>query len=169
MQILLSAIRASGDYRLRDYVWASIVTALLPAVIAGLVMWLVPAGCDIRGDASVYRWTCLLPGLLIVVPAAVGLCLPIAMYLNRHLGHRFPDGWLATILAVGFFTQLVLVGAYLLFLEPAYRRLMLWEIALIPQPFVAGAISGGVYWATLNLRACGRASNTMVDGQPDDS
>lgn len=114
-------------------------------------MWLVPAGCDIRGDASVYRWTCMLPGLMIVVPAAIALCLPIAMYLNRRLVHRFPDGWIATILTVGVFTHLILVGGYLLLLEPPYRGLMFWEIAFIPQPFVAGAIAGGVYWATLQL------------------
>lgn len=151
MRLFASAIRASGEYKLRDYVQACVVTAIVPAITAWLFMELVPTGCDIRGDPSVYRWTCLLPDLMIAVPAVVAFCLPLAINFNRRLGHGFPDGWLMTTLAVGFVAHLALVGGYLLFVEPAYRSMLLGELAFIPQPFVAGAIAGGIYWVTLNL------------------
>jgi hypothetical protein len=61
-----------------------------------------------------------------------------------------PDGWLAFIPAAGVCTQIVLCGGYLLMLGAAYRELFLAEILFIPQPFVAGAISGAVFWVTLN-------------------
>jgi hypothetical protein len=35
-------------------------------------------------------------------------------------------------------------------LGAAYGELFLAEILFIPQPFVAGAISGAVFWITLN-------------------
>jgi hypothetical protein len=151
-----SAIWATGDYRPRDYILASVVTVLVPAFISGLLMWLVPGGCELRKDASDYRWTCLLPGLMIMVPAVVALCLPFAININRRLGRRFPDGWFVTILAVGAVTQLTFIGGFLLLLDPAYRGLLLNEIAFFPQPFVAGTIAGCIYWVALNIRVGGR-------------
>ena len=151
MQIVNSAIRTSGQRQHKVYILAAIVAAIVPTVAAALFVWLVPAGCDIRGDAAIYRWTCLLPGLLIVVPVAVAFLLLLANLLNHRSGHRYPDGWLVTILGAGLLTQLILIGSYLLVLDPAYRGLMLGELMLIPQPFVAGAISGTVFWLTLHL------------------
>ena len=93
----------------------------------------------------------MLPGLLIVVPAGVAILLLIASFLNERSGRRFPDGWLVTIIAVGLLTQVVLVGGYLLALDPAYRGGLLGELLLVPQPFAAGAIAGAVFWVTLHL------------------
>jgi hypothetical protein len=115
------------------------------------LFWLVPAACDIGLDKSTYRWTCLLPGLLIVVPPALALVLPIASVINRRSGNHFPKGWLVTSAVAGLLTQIVLVGAYLLALDPAYRGMMLMELIFVPQPFVAGAVAGTVFWITLNL------------------
>lgn len=63
---------------------------------------------------------------------------------------KAPDGWLVTPLFAGFFTQVVLIGAYLIALDPAYRTRLFGEIAFVPQPFVAGATAGVVFWLTLH-------------------
>lgn len=150
MRMFDSAIRTAGAAPPMALLPAAIVTALLPPVAAGLYRWLVPAGCDMGLEAATYRWTCLFPGLLFVVPTAIALLLGIVSYLNQRLGRRLPDGWLVTAAAAGLITQIVLLGSYLLILEPAYRGSMLGELLLIPQPFVAGAVAGAVFWITLN-------------------
>ena len=144
-------IDSSSRYSLQVHILAALVTAVIPAAAAALFLWLVPSACDFQETKATYRWTCLLPGLLIVVPAAVGLLLSAIGYLTRRSGHRFPGGWLALTVATGLMTQLILTGAYLLALEPAYRGMMLRELLVIPQPFVAGAIAGAVFWMALQL------------------
>ena len=145
-----SALRIPESPQLRDHVRAALVTALLPAAAAALFLWLAPRGCDIRGDVAIYRWTCLLPGLLLVVPLGVALLLPPLLIVGRRRVPPVPDGWLVTILATGAATELVFLRAYFLYLDPAYRALFLKEALLIPQPFVAGAIAAGVYWLVLS-------------------
>jgi len=156
VKICRFAIRTQAPHSVTDHVWAVVATALAPTATAAILIWLFPAGCDIRGSATVYRWTCLLPGLLITVTPAVALLLPIAYTLNNRLTRPFPDGWLVIALAVGILTQVVLSGAYLFALDAAYRELFLAEVIFIPQPFVAGAIAGAVYWAALHWSARGR-------------
>jgi len=85
------------------------------------------------------------------VPIAVAMLLPVAVVLNRRLTRPFPDGWVVTTLSVGLVTQVLLSGFYLIALGPAYRRIFMAEVIFIPQPFVAGATAGAVYWATLHL------------------
>lgn len=92
----------------------------------------------------------MLPGLLVVTPIGVAVLAPIVWTLNRRWARPLPDGWLAFIPAAGVCTQIVLCGGYLLMLGGAYGELFLAEILSIPQPFVAGAISGAVFWVTLN-------------------
>ncbi len=106
------------------------MTALLPAAAAALFLWLAPRGCDIRGDVAIYRWTCLLPGLLLVVPLGVALLLPPLLIVGRRRVPPVPDGWLVTILATGAATELVFLSAYFLYLDPAYRALFLKEALL---------------------------------------
>lgn len=130
---------------------AALVAAVLPSAAAALYLWLVPAGCDMRLDEATYRWTCLLPGLLIVVPAVVAILLSITNLLNNQIGRRLPDGWLVTTLAIGLLTQVILSGTYLLALDHAYRGRMMAEIIFAPQPFVAGAIAGLISWLTLHV------------------
>ena len=126
------------------------MTATALPLLAALYLWQVPMGCDLPTDPATYRWTCLLPGLLVVTPIGVAVLAPIVLMLNRRQARPLPDGWLAFIPAAGVCTQIVLCGGYLLMLGAAYRELFLAEILFIPQPFVAGAISGAVFWITLN-------------------
>jgi hypothetical protein len=144
------ALRTSKRYTAIDYARAAILTALVPTTLAALLLWWVPGGCDLRGSPAVYRWTCLLPGLLLVVPVPVALLLPVAFALNHRWARLFPAGWLVTILTVGILTQAVLSFGYLLALNPAYRGLFLAEVLFIPQPFIAGVISGAVFWVALH-------------------
>jgi len=151
MRIFSSSIRASRQSQPGAFIPAAIVTAVLPSAAAAVYLWLVPAGCDMRLDAATYRWTCLLPGLLIVVPAVVAILLSVANLLNNRIGRRLPDGWLVTTLAVGLLTQVILSGAYLLALDHACRGRMMGEIISVPQPFVAGASVGLIFWLTLHV------------------
>ncbi len=151
MQIFSSAIRASGDYDPKATLLGALATAVVLPVASFLWMWLVPAGCDIRGDAALYRWTCLLPGLLVVVPTALAAILALATFLNHRSERRFPDGWLVTVLGAGILTHVVLIGSYLIALGPAYHSMFV-EVLLVPQPFVAGVIAGTVFWVTLQMK-----------------
>jgi hypothetical protein len=133
----------------RDYLRAAIVTALVPSVAGAILLWLVPPGCDLRGDPEFYRWTCLFPGLLIPVSIALAVLLPMAILLNRRFGRPVPDGWLATILIAAAATQAVCVGGYAVMLGPAYAGLFLKEMFFVPQPFLCGAVAAGVFSTAL--------------------
>ncbi len=93
-----------------------------------------------------------MPGLLLVVPVAVAIVLTITTLLNRRRSHPMPDGWLATVLAAGILTQVVLTGAYLIAAGPAYMGALMGQAILIPQPFVAGAVAAAVFWTALHGR-----------------
>jgi hypothetical protein len=151
VSLVAGALRSRHGARPADLIRASVLTAAMPGCLAVVLVWLVPAGCDIRGDPALYRWTCLLPGLMVPVSIAVALLLPLAMLLNLRLGQPVPDGWLAVIMVVGTAAQAGLVGGYYLSLDAAYRRLFLSEVAFVPQPFVAGAISATVYMVALRI------------------
>lgn len=150
MTLWTSAIRSRQRRTAADHLRAAVLTVLVPTLTAVFVLWVYPTGCDIRGDPAVYRWTCLLPGLMLTVPIGAAFLLPAAIFLNDRLPRPLPDGWLVTIFAAGLFTQAVLCGSYLVALDPAYRRLFLAEVIFIPQPLVAGAIAGAVYWGALH-------------------
>ncbi|AZQ66182.1 hypothetical protein EF888_02985 [Silicimonas algicola] len=143
-----------------DRLLASAVTGLGVPALAWLALQVFPQGCDLRGDPEVYRWTCLLPGLLIMVPLVVAVILPLVMILNRRLARPFPDGWLPASVAFGVLTQLVLTLGFALTLGPAYRGAFLSEVLTIPQPFVAGFLSAAVYSFALHLR---RRSSPVID------
>jgi hypothetical protein len=130
------------------------VTAVLIPLAALAFLWLFPAGCDLRGDPVTYRRTCLLPGLLTTVPIALAFLLTLVLALNQRRERPLPDGWLVVVPAAGAFTQVVLFGGYLLLLDPVYRGSFLAELLYITQPFVAGAVAGGVFWVSLNLGPC---------------
>ena len=144
MQMPGSPITSSSRYSPQAYILAALVTAIVPAATAALFLWLLPSACDFQKTKAIYLWTCLLPGLLIAVPAVIGPLWSAIAYFIQRSGRRFPDGRLALTLGTGLITQAILIGAYLLALEPAYRGLMLRELLVIPQPFVAGAIAGAV-------------------------
>ncbi len=137
--------------RTRASLVAAIPTALIPAACASVILWLFPQGCDIRGDAALYRWTCLLPSLLVSVPLFAAVILPVAMLLNTRFGRPVPDGWLPTVLLTGILSQAVLVGGYFYFLDSAYRDPFLAELLSIPQPFLAGVVAAAVYCSMLGF------------------
>ena len=56
-----------------------------------------------------------------------------------------------TVLALGLLTQVILLGGYLLLLDPGYRGDYLGQLILVSQPFVAGASAGAIYRASLHL------------------
>lgn len=94
----------------------------------------------------------MLPILLFSVPVAAGVLLPLAALLNARLGRPVPDGVLPTALLTGVIAHLVLILGYFFLLNPAYRDRFLWESLAIPQPFLAGAISGAVFSLVLLLQ-----------------
>jgi hypothetical protein len=124
-----------------------LATALLPAGLAALWLWLAPQGCDLRGDPATYRWTCLLPGLFLSVAPVLALALPVAVRVFPRLAPRTGAGAVGFVAAAGAATQIVLVGGYAFVLGPAYLGLFLREAVLIPQPFVAGATAATVFVA----------------------
>lgn len=152
MTLWRTSIRAQRPHTTTDVAVAIFVTAIVTPLAAFAWVTVFPAGCDLRGDPATYRWTCLLPGLLIMVSVAVALLLTLALAVNRRRARPLPDGWLVVIIATGLFAQTVLYSGYLLTLDPAYRALFLFEVLSIPQPFVAGACSGAIYWGVLHGR-----------------
>ena len=87
---LKHSIWSSGELLDRDFLLAVLMAAALPSTAGLLLIWLFPTGCDLRGDASIYRWTCLMPGLLVAVPIVAAPLLSIGMYVNCR-GRR-PSG-----------------------------------------------------------------------------
>lgn len=152
MSRLAGALRLPGAPDLKTHLIAAAATALLPAGLGLALLWLVPAGCDIRGAQGVYLWTCLLPGLLITVAPAAAILLPPVFMLNARYGRPLPDGWLIVVPAAGIVTHALLAGVYLLILDAAYRQLFFVEAFSVPQPFVAGALAGAVYWMALRAQ-----------------
>jgi uncharacterized membrane protein len=127
---------------------AGIAAAVLPAAAAALFLWLFPAGCDLRGDPATYRWACLLPGLMISGSWLLALFLAAVSYVRRGAATGLLRGFLAMTVGAGLLVHLVLVGAYLLLLDPVYRALGTAELLFMPQLFCAGAIGGAVFWIT---------------------
>jgi hypothetical protein len=154
------AFRGPAFARRGDHLLAAAVTGLGVPALTWLFLQVFPRGCDLRGDPEIYRWTCLLPGLLIMVPLVVAVILPFVMIVNRRLARPLPDGWLPASLATGILTQLLLTLGYALTLGQAYRGAFLSEVLTIPQPFVAGFLSAAVYSCALHLR---RRSSPFID------
>ena len=152
MRLFRPAVATRKQPGVRDILWAALAAAVIPISAAGLVIWLSPAGCDIRGDPAFYRWTCLLPGLMLTVPVIVAVALATVFSLNKRLTNPVPDGLLVTVFGAGLLMHLVMIGGYSFLLNPAYRGLFLWEQMRIPQPFLAGAVPAAVFWIVLRRR-----------------
>jgi hypothetical protein len=149
MSLYASAYRASKRPVRASIFRSAVVTALLPTAAA--LIWLVLVGCGVWVGQALHGWTCMLPGLMLVVPPVAALLLPMLTILNQRRDRRFPDGWLVTVLAIGLLTQVLFVGAYLFaLLGQGYFGLWITvQIISVPQPFIAGAIAAAVYWTTL--------------------
>lgn len=166
-----SPVNPPTPRRGRAILLAGIAAALLPTAAAALFLWLSPAGCDLRGDPATYRWSCLLPGLMISASWPLALLLAAIAYLRRQPAKRSLKGFLAMTVGAGLLVHAVLLAAYLFLLDPAYRALGLEELLFLPQPFCAGAIGSAVFWivrqfaqATLSGGARPEAPDTISRG-----
>ena len=128
----------------RDYIRAGILTAIVPVAGAFTSYWLAPWGCDANA------WPCVLPLALLVIAPFAALVLPLLTLLNRRRRRPLPDGWISIALLSGVIGQLITSGASLWLNEPHVRRTFFVEVLVIPQGFVAGAIAGAVFWASLS-------------------
>lgn len=135
----------------RGLVAAAVAAGILPAALAAILVYLVPTGCDIRGDPVTYRWTCLFPGLLVSAGIASALILPVLTALYRRWRRPHLPHWFLLALLTGLATQAFLMVAYAIALDPVYRRLFYWEALGIPQPFAAGVVAGAAFFAVLSL------------------
>jgi hypothetical protein len=151
MSFFACSFRAPNRHLRARIFRAAAVTALVPVAIAALLIWLVPEGCGVWISHARHRWTCLLPGLMLVVPPVMALLLTMFTILNQRLDRPYADGWLVTVLSAGTFAQVLFTGIYLLFAfgQGYFGLRIAVEVFSTPQPFVAGAIAGAVYWITL--------------------
>ena len=68
---------------------------------------------------------------------------------NLKLGRKLPDGWMVSVVGTGVVTYIVEIGGLILAMESAERILFAADLFALPQPFVAGALVGGVYAVAL--------------------
>ena len=143
---------AAPERRRFDYVVAALMTAALPTALAGLVIWLAPQGCHLSRDPEAYRWACLLPALILTVAPVTAVVLGVATLLSRRLARWIGRSWIATAVLWGILVHLFLIGS-LLVRDPGYVSIFLWDIVLIPQPIVSGALAAGVFVGAMRWRA----------------
>ena len=127
----------------RDYVRAGILTAVIPVALAFAMYWLAPWGCDANA------WLCLVSLSMLGTAPIAALCLPVLVFLNRRRSHPFPDGWLSVMALTGCASQLLVTGVSLWALADYLRRIFLLEALIVPYGFVAGAIIGAIFRASL--------------------
>lgn len=94
---------------------------------AALLIWLFPAGFDVRGDQAACRWTCLFPGLVIFGSVVVAVLLPLVFLADHRAARALPDGRLVTSFSVGAGMPIVLIDGYFFAMNPAYRKLCMAE------------------------------------------
>jgi hypothetical protein len=133
----------------RHYVWAGILTATIPMLLAYAIYWLAPWGCDANA------WLCLLPLSLIVVAPIAALILPFAVFFNRRRRRPLPDGWLPITLSTGVLAQTGISATSLWLYGDYLRHLYLVDVLIFPQAFVAGAMVGTVFSASLSILSRG--------------
>ena len=134
---------------MKAHLIAAGVTALAVPALAYGVFWLLPMGCNHRGDPAAYRWTCLLPILVGLVAPVVGGLMLGGAWLCRGVRSFVESRPILTILAVGLAGHLMMSGVYFLTLNSAYRIRFLGELLYIPQPILAVATAAAVYAATV--------------------
>jgi hypothetical protein len=152
--------RSQNSQRLRGLVLAGIAAAVLPAAAAAMVLWLWPAGCDMRGDPLTFNWICLLPGLVIPGTSPLALLLAGASALRPAAAWRSPGHGLALVVVTGAVAHIAFIGMYLAVLAGPNAGHGLDDVVYLPQPFCAGALVGGVFW--LARRAADRRGGVRV-------
>ena len=150
------ADRSEGRGRLPESWWplalAALATGTVPVALGFGAYWMMPWGCDANA------WACILPLCLIWLGPAGAVVLPVVFVLNRRRRRPLPDGIVPVTLAAGLAGQVAATGTALWLTEALIRRLFLWDVLILPQGFVAGAIVGAVFRTTLLAVASARGS-----------
>lgn len=133
----------TSAFSTRDYVRAGILTAVIPVALAFAMYWLAPWGCDANA------WPCLVSLSMLGTAPIAALCLPVLFFLNRRRSHPFPDGWLSVVVFTGCASQLLVTVSSVWVLADYVRRTFLLEALIVPYGFVAGAIIGAIFRASL--------------------
>ena len=126
-----------------DYLFAAVLTAVVPIALAYSIYWYAPWGCDASA------WLCLFPLSIIGVAPIAAICLPILFRLNRQRRHPLPDGWLLVVLSVAIVSQVAVTGYSLWLLADYMRKIFFYEVLIFPQGLAAGAVTGAVFWCAL--------------------
>ncbi|NNE89422.1 MAG: hypothetical protein HKN27_15240 [Silicimonas sp.] len=136
----------------KSHAIAALALALISMVVVARIIWMAPEGCSFGGNATLNRWLCLFPSLLALCATIGAILLPFAAWLGHKANRPLRFGPLITPLLTGIAMHVLLIGAYLILLGAAYRAQFLAMSFFIPQPFVAGALVGLIYWSVLSLR-----------------
>ena len=123
----------------------AIVTALALPVLALGYFWSAPAACQVGKAPWLYRWTCLFPGLLIVVPPVLAGIFAVGASIDARRRSAPERAFIPRLVLSGIGTQLVCMAGYAVILDPAYREAFFATSALVPQPFAAGAVAAATY------------------------
>jgi hypothetical protein len=129
---------------------AALATGTVPVALGFGAYWLMPWGCDANA------WTCVLPLCLIWLGPVGAVVLPVVFVLNRRRRRPLPDGILPVMLAAGLAGQVAATLTALWLTEALIRRLFLWDVLILPQGFVAGAIVGAVFAVALRAATARR-------------
>lgn len=133
----------------KSHLIAAGATGLVCATLVASLIGMAPSGCGIQGSAALTRWTCLFPSLLALCTALTAFLLPLTDWVGTKIGWPLQWGPRITPVITGITAQIVLIGAYMFALDPAYRFQFFKMAFLIPQPFIAGAMAGLIYWLAL--------------------
>ena len=126
-----------------DYIFAAVLTAVVPIAIAFSIYWFAPWGCDASA------WLCLFPLSLIGVAPIGATFLPFLFRFNQKRRNALPNGWLVVIVLVAIVSQIGVSGYSLWSLADYMRRIFFYEVLIFPQGLAAGAVTGAVFWCSL--------------------
>lgn len=136
---------------------AAAVTALICAIIGGLIYIFVPWGCATRVGKTIYLWACVMPFVLITVCPVLAIALGLLAWLSARAKRFILRHPILTMFLSGAGVYLSIMGVYAVMLDEAYRRLFFWEAILIPQPFVAGVFVAALFVEVLRKLEPNRA------------
>lgn len=135
-----------------DHLWAAAAMAVVPSVI-GFLIATATGACHAGRAANFYEWGCLLPMTVVMTSLGFLVLVPIAVVLARKGRRVGPDGWLVAIVGGGLLAQVVIVSYFrFVVVGNGFNPLTQAEMLFMPWPFLAGAISAGVYRAALAWR-----------------
>lgn len=151
---MISLRRAPGPPVLRaaDHLRAAGTMAVVPSLLA-YVTATASGGCHYKRVIGVYEWWCLFPVTVIATSLGFLLPVPAAIVAPRAGAWIARTGWIAATLAGGLLAQVAIVGyVRLVLVGDGVNPMTTAEMLLMPWPFMAGAISAGVYRGALVWR-----------------